>query len=277
MSAGPLLSVRDLRIAFAQHDRGLRRRTVVAVDGMDVDVAAGELVALVGASGAGKSLLAHAVLGLLPGNAREGGVVRWRGTPVDAAARRRLAGTEIALLPQSLTHLDPTATVGAQVRRSARLAGVAEPRAAARRALGERGLDPDVLDRHPHELSGGMGRRVLAAMALLGSPALVVADEPTPGLAADGVRAELDRLRAVADEGRGVLLITHELTGALLVADRVVVARAGRTLERAPVTAFSGTGEELAHPYSRALWRALPANGFHLPADGGAGLEDRPC
>ncbi|OLT20330.1 hypothetical protein BJF78_35625 [Pseudonocardia sp. CNS-139] len=153
---------------------------VPGLTGMDLDVAAGEVVALVGASGAGKSLLAHAVLGLLPPNALEGGRVLVDGAEVAPADRRRLAGRDVVLLPQSVTFLDPVATVGAQVRRSARLAGLPDPRTAAVAALRRHGLGPEVLRRYPHELSGGMARRVLVAMGTLGSPRLILADEPRP-------------------------------------------------------------------------------------------------
>ncbi|GGD06245.1 ATP-binding cassette domain-containing protein [Nocardioides daphniae] len=274
-STSPLLEVSHLAVSFTQYDRGLRRREVQAVADMSLDVRAGEVVALVGASGAGKSLLGHAVLGLLPPNATETGRVTWQGTDVDLAARRRLAGHGIALLPQALSHLDPTATVGAQVRRAARLAGVprARTRQVALEAVVAQGLDPSVLRLHPHQLSGGMGRRVLTAIALMGDPALVIADEPTPGLALESVTAVLQRLRDLADAGRAVLLITHEIAGALTVADRVVVVERGRTLEEAPVGAFTGDGSALSHPYSRALWQALPQNGFALPA---ARLLDAP-
>ncbi|QCX29052.1 ABC transporter ATP-binding protein [Nocardioides jishulii] len=236
---------------------------------MSLDVRAGEVVALVGASGAGKSLLGHAVLGLLPPNATEQGRIAWRGEDVDVAARCRLAGREVALLPQALSHLDPTASVGAQLRRAARLAGVPRPatRQVATDALARQGLDASVLRLHPHQLSGGMGRRVLTAIALMGDPALVIADEPTPGLAPESVTAVLQRLRGMADDGRGVLLITHEISAALVVADRVVVVDRGRTLDEAPASAFSGSGQLLAHPYTRALWLALPANGFRMPDD----------
>lgn len=263
----PLLEVLDLSISFTQYDRGLHRRTVRPVEAMSASVAAGEVVALVGASGAGKSLLAHAVLGMLPPNAATTGEVRWRGTPVDEPARRRLAGREVALLPQSLTYLDPTATVGSQVRRAARLAG--HPRSAVRsraeEALAAQGLDRTVLRRHPHELSGGMGRRVLTAIALMGEPSLVIADEPTPGLAAEGVRTVLGRLRGLADSGRGVLLVTHDLAAALEVADRVVVCDRGRTVDEVPAEAFADGGGGLTHPYTRALWRALPDQSFAVP------------
>lgn len=256
MSETRLLEVQDLRIRFRQYDRGLRRRTVTAVDGMDVTVAAGEVVALVGASGAGKSLLAHGVLGMLPPNAEQSGVVRWHGRALDPTERARLAGRGIALLPQTLTALDPTATVRSQVRRAARVVG--RPPGDGLAAVRAAGLGPEVDRRYPHQLSGGMGRRVLTAIALLGNPDLVIADEPTPGLAPGDVVEVLGRLRAMADEGRGVLLITHDIAAAVEVSDRVVVCQSGRTLDDAPAADFTGAGDRLAHPYTRALWQALP-------------------
>ncbi|MGY1770339.1 ATP-binding cassette domain-containing protein [Blastococcus sp. SYSU D00813] len=264
---GDLLEVRGLQVDVVQYERGLRRRVVPALRGMDLTAAPGEVVALVGASGAGKSLLAHAVLGLLPPNAVERGTVRYDGVPLDAAGRRRLAGRETALLPQSVSALDPLARVGAQVRRSARLAGLPDPRRAAAEALARRGLGPEVLRRYPHELSGGMARRVLLAMTTMGRPRLVVADEPTAGLAADGVRAALAGFRATADEGRAVVLVTHELLAVLEVADRVVVCDGGRTVDTVVPAAFADDGAGLTHPHTRALWRALPVNGLRLPAE----------
>lgn len=273
-----LLTVEHLAVSFTQYERGLRRRTVTPVTDMSLDVRAGEVVALVGASGAGKSLLGHAVLGMLPPNSAHTGSVHWRGEEMDVRALRRLAGREVALLPQSLSHLDPTATVGAQLRRAARLTGASRDAARdmAQEAVTAQGLEDSVLKLYPHELSGGMGRRVLTAIALLGDPSLVIADEPTPGLAPESVKAVLQRLRSIAEGGAGVLLITHEITGALEAADRVVVVDRGRTLEESPVEAFSGDGEQLAHRYSRALWQALPANGFRMPDDHtrvGAGMR----
>ncbi|MCT2582094.1 ABC transporter ATP-binding protein [Actinophytocola sp. S1-96] len=234
---------------------------------MDLTADRGELVALVGASGAGKTLLAHAVLGMLPPNAEESGDIRVDGEPLDPPARRARAGRGIALLPQSVTFLDPVTPVGRQLRRSAALAGRPDPRAAAATALTDRGLSPEVAGRYPHELSGGMVRRVLTAMAMMGSPDLVLADEPTPGLPAEAVRAVLHDLRRIADDGRAVVLITHDLPAALEVADRVVICHDGRTIDEVRPADFTGNGEALSHPYTRALWLALPANGFHLPED----------
>jgi peptide/nickel transport system ATP-binding protein len=259
------LEVSSLAVSFHQYERGLRRRTVVPLSGMDLTADRGELVALVGASGAGKTLLAHAVLGMLAPNAEESGEIRIDGVPLDPSARRARAGRSIALLPQSVTFLDPVTPVGRQVRRSARLANRPDPRVAAATALADRGLGPEVARRHPHELSGGMVRRVLTAMAMMGSPDLVLADEPTPGLPASAVAAVLGELRRIADQGRGVVLITHDLPAALEVADRVVICRDGRTVDQARPADFAG--DLLTHPYTRALWQALPANGFHLPED----------
>lgn len=265
MGEHPLLEVEALRVAFVQYERGLRRRVVEVVTAMDLTVARGELVAVVGESGAGKSLLAHAVLGLLPPNAVEAGRVRFDGRTVAPGERARLAGGDgVSLLPQSVSYLDPMTDVGRQLRRAARLAG-RSGRALAAEALALRQLPPDVARRRPHELSGGMARRVLEAIATMGDPRLLFADEPTPGLPEDVAAATLGRLRAQADAGTAVVLITHDLAGALTVADRVVVCRAGRTIDDVAVGSFAGDGEALAHPYTRALWRALPVNGLHLP------------
>ncbi|WP_433158000.1 ATP-binding cassette domain-containing protein [Kribbella sp. CA-247076] len=265
-----LLTIEELKVSFVQYARGLRRREIVALAGMDLVADRGQVVALVGASGAGKTLLAHAVLGMLPPNATEAGTVTYAGTVVDPVARRRLAGREIALLPQSVDYLDPLATVGRQVRRSARLAGHDDPDRVAATALEARGLGREVLRRYPHELSGGMIRRVLVTMATMGDPHLILADEPTPGLPASDVAAVLADFRTLADDGRAVVLITHELQGALEIADTVVICHDGRTVESAAPTAFSADGSALQHAYTKALWRALPANGFTVP-------EAQPC
>ena len=257
-----LLEVEDLRISFVQYSQGLRRTRLDVITGLDLSVGAGELVAVVGASGAGKSLLAHAVLGLLPPNALEQGRLAFDGAPLDPARRAALRGREIALVPQSVTFLDPVARVGAQTRRAARLAGRSDPAAAVRQAYERVELPAGTERLYPHELSGGMARRVLMATATIGRPRLLIADEPTPGLHEDVVLETLANLRRSADEGAGVVLITHDLARALKVADRVAVFYAGTTVEEAPAAAFSGAGEGLAHPYSRALWDALPERGF---------------
>ncbi len=257
-----LLAIDDLTISFVQYDTGLRRRQLDVVTGLDLHVEEGELVAVVGASGSGKSLLAHAVLGLLPSNAVEGGRMTYDGAPLDTPRRARLRGREIALIPQSVAFLDPVSRVGRQTRRAAKLAGRRDPAPATAAAYQRLGLSEGTERRYPHELSGGMARRVLGATATIGHPRLVIADEPTPGLHEAVVAETLAGLRCMADGGAGVVLITHDLVKALEVADRVVVFYAGTTVEELPVDVFTDDGEHLAHPYTRALWRALPRNGF---------------
>lgn len=264
-SPGAVLDVSHLQVSFSQYGRGLRRRTVTPVVDMSLDVREGEVVAAIGASGAGKSLIGLAVMGLLPPNASESGEVSIHGHPIDAAERRALAGQGMALLPQSAAYLDPLTRVGAQVRRAARLAGVADPDTAARAALDRRELGADVDRQFPHEMSGGMARRVLFAMATLGEPELIFADEPTPGLDPSSAAEVIADIRSLADAGSAVIPVSHDIELALPIADRVVVCRRGRTLETATPDQFSGDGEKLAYPYSRDLWCALPRNGFTLP------------
>lgn len=258
----PLLSVEDFSLTFVQYEAGLRRRRLDVVTGLDLEVHAGELVSVVGASGSGKSLLAHAIVGLLPSNAVEGGRIAYDGAALDAARRRTLRGREIALVPQSVTYLDPLARAGAQARRAAELAGLSAPGEAARAAFDRLGLPAAVDERYPHELSGGMARRVISATATTGSPRLVLADEPTPGLHPAAVTETLAGLRRMADRGAAVVLITHDLLRAIEVSDRVSVFYAGSTVEAAPASSFAGDGGALRHPYTRALWAALPQHGF---------------
>jgi peptide/nickel transport system ATP-binding protein len=118
-----------------------------------------------------------------------------------------------------------------------------------------------------------MARRVLMATAVVGNAQLVIADEPTPGLHPDVVAEVLQHFRELADTGKGVVLITHELDAALAIADRVAVFYAGSTLEVANAADFAGDGEQLRHPYTRALWRALPQHGF-TPVPGSQPIPD---
>lgn len=123
------------------------------------------------------------------------------------------------------------------------------------------GLGADVDHKYPFECSGGMTRRVLLASALMGNPRLIIADEPTPGMDLALAKKSMEDFRAFADEGNGVLLITHDIELALEVADRIAVFYAGTTIEEALVSDFASE-ETLRHPYTKALWRALPQNGF---------------
>jgi peptide/nickel transport system ATP-binding protein len=254
----PILEVDDLSVSFAQYT-GLRQSTLRVLQGMSLDVSAGEIVAVIGSSGSGKSLLAHAILGILPGNAAVEGTIRFDGETLTPRRQEALRGKEIALVPQSVNYLDPLMQVGAQVKSAVR---TGDPAVEQRKAFERYRLGPDVDSRYPHQLSGGMARRVLVSAATVSGAKLLIADEPTPGLDPAIVRETVLQMRELADQGAGVLLISHDLESALQVADRVAVFYAGTSVELAPAGDFVLDGSKLRHPYSRALWRALPQNDF---------------
>ncbi|MFJ5712645.1 ABC transporter ATP-binding protein [Streptomyces sp. NPDC093105] len=260
-----LLSVRGLTVRFRL--RG--GRTVAAVTDADFDLAPGECLALVGESGCGKSVLASALLGLLPANAETSGTALLDGTDLLTADEKTLArsvrGRRVGLVPQSpAAHLTPVRTVRAHLDETVR-ALTATPRPGRRKAAedaAERAAFPAThLDAYPHELSGGLAQRAATALALIGDAPLLLADEPTTGLDRDLVERTADELRRHADDGRGLLLITHDLTAAARIADRVAVMYAGRIVEIAPAHRFFGpTGPD--HPYARGLLDALPDRAF---------------
>ncbi|MFI8372350.1 ABC transporter ATP-binding protein [Streptomyces sp. NPDC085466] len=260
-----LLSVRGLTVRFRL--RG--GRTVAAVTDADFDLAPGECLALVGESGCGKSVLASALLGLLPGNAETAGTALVHGTDLLAADEKTLArsvrGRRVGLVPQSpAAHLTPVRTVRAHLEETVR-ALTDTPRAGRRKAAedaADRAAFPAThLDAYPHELSGGLAQRAATALALIGDAPLLLADEPTTGLDRDLVERTADELRRHADDGRGLLLITHDLTAAARIADRVAVMYAGRIVEIAPAHRFFGTAGP-DHPYARGLLDALPDRAF---------------
>lgn len=164
----------------------------------------------------------------------------------------------MVLVPQSVSYLDPLMKVGEQVRRGQK---DKESVKRCRESLGRYGLGEDTEGLYPFELSGGMTRRVLISTAVMEHPRLVIADEPTPGLHIRAARRVLNHFREIADEGAGVLLITHDLELALEVADRIVVFYAGTNVEEALAADFEAE-QRLRHPYTRALFRAMPRHGF---------------
>ncbi|NCB62384.1 MAG: ABC transporter ATP-binding protein [Clostridia bacterium] len=254
-----VLDVEQLTISFTQYTpHSAQKRTLHCVKGLDLTVNAGEIVAVVGESGSGKSLLAHGILGILPYNARMEGSLRFRGEPLTAERAAALRGRELVLVPQGVSYLDPLMKVGPQLRRgddsTARKTAVSG-------ILRRYGLAPDTEEKYPFELSGGMARRVLISSAVLETPALVIADEPTPGLDDATARRVLGHFREIAEGGAAVLFITHDLALAADAADRVIVLRDGAALAEFPAGAF-GSPETLAHPYVAALWRAMPEHAF---------------
>lgn len=254
-----MLSVSELNVSFIQYARGLKQQVLKVINGLSVELFPGEIMAVVGSSGSGKSLLAHAVLGILPGNAIISGEMLFEGKELTFKRQKVLRGKEIAFVPQSVNYLDPLMKVGAQVRAAVKQGSKHDIQ---QKIFNRYHLDKRVESLYPFQLSGGMARRILVAGALVGNARLVIADEPTPGLHPQVVKETLNHLRELSDEGRAVMLITHDIKAALEYADRIAVFYAGTTLETAAVADFSGDGSALRHPYSKVLWKALPQNDF---------------
>ena len=251
-----VLSVKDLVVSFRMYDKGFRRKNLEVIHSLSLSVGKGEIVAVVGSSGSGKSVLAHAALGLLPGNAVTAGNIFYRGEELTDGLRSQLLGRKIAYIPQSIDYLDPLMKVGHQVQ------GVYGTKKRQQELFQQFQLSEKTAKMYPFQLSGGMARRVLVSSAIMEQPELIIADEPTPGLDLQMAMETLIHFRELADQGTAVLLITHDIDLALHVADRIAVFYAGTIVEIAPKEDFLAGKDSLRHPYSKAFLDALPQNGF---------------
>ena len=260
MKKEPILSVKDLGISFSQYTKGLRRRELEVITNLDIDLYEGEILAVVGSSGSGKSLLAHAILGILPDNATTEGNIIYKGKSLSLKDKEKLRGREIVFIPQSVNFLDPLMKVSKQVKIS--IENKEEANKRQRKIFNKYELDKKVDNLYPFELSGGMARKVLLSTALVSDCKVIIADEPTQGLDEKSLNEALKDFRNIADSGCAILMITHDIEAALKIADKIAVFYAGTTLEIANVNDFKGDGKNLRHPYSKALFNALPQNGF---------------
>ena len=261
MSA-PLLQVRDLRVEFPTRHGPLR-----ALDGVSFDIAAGEILGVVGESGAGKSLTGAAIIGLLDPPGRVcGGQVLLEGERIDDLPReamRRLRGRRIgAIFQDPLTSLNPLHTVGHQLVETVRThlpLSAAQARERALELLAQAGVPaPQArLGQYPHELSGGLRQRVVIALALAGEPQLVIADEPTTAL---DVALQAQIIRMLRDvtlaRGASVMLISHDMGVIAETCDRVAVMYAGRIVEIGPVDEIV---RRPVHPYTAGLMASVPS------------------
>lgn len=251
-----VLEVKNLSVSFKMYDKGLEQKDLYVISNLNISVREGEILAIAGSSGSGKSLLASAILGILPNNASVNGTMKYNGETLTPQLQKKLRGKEIALVPQSVAYLDPLMHVGEQV------VGVRGTLEKMRTAFRRYELSKEVEKMYPFQLSGGMARRILVSTAVIDDVKLIVADEPTPGLSKAMAKDAMSHFRTLADEGCAVILITHDIDLAFEYADRVAVFYAGTTVETAPVEDFRKGPEALRHPYSKALWQALPQNGF---------------
>ncbi|WP_306569771.1 ABC transporter ATP-binding protein [Faecalispora jeddahensis] len=257
----PVLEVTDLSICFRMYDRGLNQKELKVISSLNIAIHAGEILAVVGSSGSGKSLLAHAVLGILPHNSSYSGSMKYCGQELTPHLQKKLRGKEIALVPQSVGYLDPMMRVGKQV------IGIHGTERQQQEVFRRFNLSPETAQKYPFQLSGGMARRVLVSTAVITDAHLIIADEPTPGLNLEVAEETMRYFREIADAGNAVMLITHDIDLALSIADKIAVFYAGTTIEIAPVQDFVAGKERLRHPYTKALWDALPQNDF-VPISG---------
>ncbi|AXI43971.1 ABC transporter ATP-binding protein [Sulfitobacter sp. SK011] len=260
----PLLSVRDLSICFDTRHGPLR-----AVDGITFDLAPGEILGMVGESGAGKSLTGTAITGLLERPGRiDRGEIHFEGQRIDTLSKddmRCLRGRKIgAIFQDPLTSLNPLMTVGKQLIQTIRTHLPLSRDAARTRAidlLAEVGIPaPEArVDQYPHEFSGGMRQRVVIALALCANPALVIADEPTTALDVSIQSQILELLRKMCrDHGAAVILVTHDMGVIAETADRVAVMYSGRVVEIGPVERVV---KDPRHPYTAGLMQSIPRIG----------------
>lgn len=260
-----LLDVENVSISFIQYTHGLNQRELQVITDLTLDISEGEILAVLGSSGSGKSLLAHAIFGILPENANLNGKIKYKGKKLTQENKEELRGNEITLIPQSVNFLDPLMKISDQaIGHTESDEEKKEKKIKQREIFEQYNLGPEVDDMYPFQLSGGMARRVLVSTALLSNPKLVVADEPTPGLDEKTVKETLNHFKQMKENGVGVLLITHDINAALEVADRIGIFYSGYVIEIAEKKDFTGDGENLLHSYTKSLYKALPANGFEL-------------
>ena len=272
---GKLLEVNNLSISFTQYVQGLNRHDTKVISDLTIDVGEGEIVAVLGSSGSGKSLLAHSILGILPYNSHVTGEIKYKGNILDQELKEKIRGKEICLIPQSVIFLDPLMKVSEQAIGECKDEKERDEKKVRQREIFSKyGLDESVDDLYPFELSGGMARKVLLSTALVGNPDLLIADEPTPGLDAKSVKETIDDIRNLKEQGKGVLLITHEIDVALKTADRIAIFYSGYVIEINNVDNFKNA-DNVLHPYTKALINSLPRNGFNL-TEGVQPLEDLP-
>jgi peptide/nickel transport system ATP-binding protein len=258
----PLLAVSHLRVEFPT-----RRATLVALDDVSFDIAPGEILGVVGESGAGKSLTGAAIIGLLdPPGRVAAGEIRFDGRRIDNLPyeeMRKVRGRQIgAIFQDPLTSLNPLYTVGRQLIETIQAhlpVNAAEARQRAIKLLQETGIPAAEarIDQYPHQFSGGMRQRVVIALALAAEPRLIVADEPTTALDVS-IQAQIISLlkRLCKDHGAAVMLVTHDMGVIAETCDRVAVMYAGRIVEIGPV---HDVIHSPAHPYTVGLMGSIPA------------------
>ena len=262
-SKGILLDISNISKTYR------RGEPLSALNQISLQIFKGETLGLIGESGCGKTALGRCLLRLI--NPTQGKIL-YRGEIIYDDSRRKNAipstlrkNMQIVFQNPQLS-LDPRMTVKEILREPLRIHKICPTREREDEAicnlLQTVELNTTYLHKYPFELSGGMARKVLLSTALVSDCKVIIADEPTPGLDEKSLNEALKDFRDIADSGCAILMITHDIEAALKIADKIAVFYAGTTLEIANVSDFKGDGKNLRHPYSKALFNALPQNGF---------------
>ena len=251
-----ILEVKNLNIGFNMYDKLLNQKLHQMVFDLNVTIKKGEILAIAGSSGSGKSLMAHAILGILPKNAVVSAEIKFKNEIVDENRLSQLRGKEITFVPQSIAYLDPLMTIEDQLMRK----GINKQDFF--KVMDTLGFTKADLGKYPFQLSGGMARRVLIANTILSKADLIIADEPTPGLSLDLAIEVLNHFRNMANDGKGILLITHDIDLVCNIADRMSIFYGGHILETLNTKDFLKGEKYIRHPLTKAFWKALPQNDF---------------
>lgn len=254
----PVFEVNALSISFNQYGRGLKRKEIQAIEGLSIELYKGKIHAVFGESGSGKSLLAHAILDILPQNACLQGNFYYDGNQISRGELKALRGKKIALVPQSVEHLNPVLKIGRQLA----LSGVDKDKV--KRLLEKYELSEAILNLYPFQLSGGMSRKVLLMMAVSQGAEIIIADEPTPGLDASSIKVVLADFQKVAKQGCAVLFITHDISAAIEVADEITIFKNGKRIDHLLLDEGMVLEDHLerCHPFTKALYHAMPVRAF---------------
>ena len=251
-----ILEVKNLNIGFNMYDKLLNQKLHQMVFDLNVTIKKGEILAIAGSSGSGKSLMAHAILGILPKNTVVSAEIKFKNEIVDENRLSQLRGKEITFVPQSIAYLDPLMTIEDQLMRK----GINQQDFF--KVMDTLGFTKADLGKYPFQLSGGMARRVLIANTILSKADLIIADEPTPGLSLDLAIEVLNHFRNMANDGKGILLISHDIDLVCNIADRMSIFYGGHILETLNTKDFLKGEKYIRHPLTKAFWKALPQNDF---------------
>ena len=250
-----LLEVKNLSVSFKMVNKDLNYSFQESIKDMSISVEAGKIHAIVGSSGSGKSLLAHAILNILPKNAIVKGDMYFKGELLNDSNLKKIRKDEIAFIPQSVSYLNPLIKTKRYFNYdSEELKKLVENNYF--------GLTTKDIEKYTFELSGGMARRALVAAAIFRKGSLIIADEPTPGLNNELAMEILKSLHLEAQNGKGVLIITHDIDMVLDVADTMSIFNNGKILETIDIQDFIAGPSKIKHPYTKGLWSVLPQNGF---------------